>query len=821
MDVNYYNPETGEVHGFPPSQTPPPGWKRLKPIALHPGWNIISKGGCVLFEPGREPKLYLDPDSGETKWLRWPYIAKGNWKPFVPLFFPPAGTTYGTEYFDPQSGQSYHFQEGQTPPPGWKKLQPIPPHPSELIAGKGGCALFEPGKEPKLLVDPKTGESRWMYWPYTKPSQFSLPLSPLIAPPPLTENSRQYFNPATGETYNFKKGETPPPGWKKFAPVPPHPDWHIVGKGGDVLYEPGKEPKLFVDPETGESKWFQWPYDEIDSGWQEVKYLFTPPANTKTEDEYFDPLTGQSYHFKDGQEPPAGWKKLKPRPPIPGSNIISNGGCVLYEPGKEPRLFVDPETGESQWVQWPFRKIGADWKPLGFLSGKPPMTERTNDYFNPMTGDCYTCKPGETPADDWKKLKPVPFPPDWNTAGNCGCLLYEPGKEPRLFVDTEAGDSKWVQWPYEDLPTTWLPLNFLPGNPDKINEVLNIEGDTPEYWDEEDDDDQQIQPPLDHSINFLMSDPAKLLSALLVSADPILEWSIWNPIFNASTISKWNPAVNFSPLNFYYSEHRLADLKKILALRKSVWALRGGLIRVRGLVLEGLAGGNLRAGSYAADVIEGGDVIQIKSFYNTTLKNVASQIKRAAPKLLKLFKSNPSFYKGSIFKIQSIVPTGTTESVVDSIYDVARQELKPAMAEVGVESGASVVKGIPGAIGKGLKGLSFAGGVFSTYQLVQDIRKGDVASGIGNGAGTATFVLETGGTLIGSTAMTAGSALTASFALGYAGGTLINDHVLSDQTKSLIGETLVEFEDHGFQDIKEFYGGKAKATLRWLGKLVK
>ena len=60
-----------------------------------------------------------------------------------------------------------------------------------------------------------------------------------------------YYNPETGESYGFGPGQKPPKDWKKLQDIPPHPDWDLIGSGGCVLYDPGKEPRLFVDVETG------------------------------------------------------------------------------------------------------------------------------------------------------------------------------------------------------------------------------------------------------------------------------------------------------------------------------------------------------------------------------------------------------------------------------------------------------------------------------------------------------------------------------------------------------------------------------------------
>jgi hypothetical protein len=82
----------------------------------------------------------------------------------------------------------------------------------------------------------------------------------------------EYVNPQTGEIYAPQGGEDPPAGWiKVIDPLPP-------GRPGDALveYAPGKEPRRWVNPKTGETVWTDSPFDGPD-GYVPDRPMYTPP----------------------------------------------------------------------------------------------------------------------------------------------------------------------------------------------------------------------------------------------------------------------------------------------------------------------------------------------------------------------------------------------------------------------------------------------------------------------------------------------------------------------------------------------------------------
>jgi hypothetical protein len=212
------------------------------------------------------------------------------------------------------------------------------------------------------------------------------------------------------------------------------------------------EPNLYINPATGDSAWvhFGHPHPE---GWKPFIPRLTPPPNTDSNREYFNPQTGESYIFGPAQIPPPDWKKLQPVPPQDPRNPYA---MISWIPGKEPRLYVDPETGKSQWVSYG-DKPPDGWKPLRPRFTPPPQTDNKGEFFNPETGDSYNFGPDQEPPPGWKKLQPVP-PQD--PRNPYVMISWIPGKEPRLYVDPETGTSQWVS--YGDKPADgWRPLNPL------------------------------------------------------------------------------------------------------------------------------------------------------------------------------------------------------------------------------------------------------------------------------------------------------------------------------------------------------------------------
>jgi hypothetical protein len=443
MPRRFFDPQTGEYFEFGPDQQPPPDWKPLGDIPEIP---FGPPGATVSWIHGMEPRLWVDPATGRCAWKPGNFTCDPGWKPLVPRWVPPPGTAYEREFFDPQTGDSYNFGPGEQPPPGWKKLRPVPP--LSLGLPQGSTVSWIPGMEPRLYVDPATGESRWIHFG-TEPPQGWKRLLPRMFSPPGTDHPNEYFDPHSGHSYNFGPGQRPPAGWKKLKPVPPlRPP--SLPEGSTVSWIPGHEPRLFVDPETGASKWGYGPFGGP-KGWLPLSPLLEPPPGTDAHTEYFDPATGASAEFGPDSTPPAGWKPVKPVPPLyPG---LGPGATVSFIPGMEPVVYIDPATGETRWVHWG-DEPPAGWRRLVPRLDLPQGTRIPRQFCRFESAECRVFAQDEQPGAGWSPMDSVAPVTGQSPVG--GVVSYPPGQGPQLYVLPADKTSRWVQ-PGEVAPAGWLP----------------------------------------------------------------------------------------------------------------------------------------------------------------------------------------------------------------------------------------------------------------------------------------------------------------------------------------------------------------------------
>jgi hypothetical protein len=226
----------------------------------------------------------------------------------------------------------------------------------------------------------------------------------------------------------------------------------------------------------------------------------------------------------------------------------------------------------------------------------------------------------------------------------------------------------------------------------------------------------------------------------------------------------------------------------------------------RGHYFDRLGGNNLGRYYPRVDYLKGGVVGSIKSTRLTDPKQLEKIVREAYRKMIQAIRTDSNLARAVSAEVKIIVPHGTSTSITRIIERVSSEI---HLQHSGIKfNPPKIVRGIPGALGTFLKGMGIAGGFYSAIQLQHDIEKGDVASAIGSGAGAATTLLEIGGGVLSSTALAASAAVVGSFAVGYGAGTMINDHLISEEVKDIIGGTIAEIVDHGWENIKEFYLGK-------------
>jgi len=259
----------------------------------------------------------------------------------------------------------------------------------------------------------------------------------------------EYFDPQTGDSYNFGPEQEPPDEWIKLKPISDS----LAGlpPGSTVAWLPGGEPRLFVDPATGENRWIHGSEEEP-RGWLALRPLIAPPSLNAVKHSWYDPLTGESYVFGPDQRPPAGWKKLKLIPSR--TPILPPGSTAPWLRGRGSRPYVNPESGDVQWAD-PVKGPPTGWIALQIRFTSPPPTESGREYFDPATGESHVFQPGEEPPLHWKKLRPTPPQVPGLSPGST--VTWLPGRAPVLYVNPSSGEQVWVGPPAKP-PASWIEL---------------------------------------------------------------------------------------------------------------------------------------------------------------------------------------------------------------------------------------------------------------------------------------------------------------------------------------------------------------------------
>lgn len=186
--LTYFNPSTGDYRDFKEGEQPV-DWKELHPP---PPIDGLPAGATVTWQSGFEPRPYVNPLTGELRWITPYQPAPAGWlqlhpqPPLAPVvgdhaqFSGPTkvARSYGP-HFNPSTGESFDFPPGTQVPPGWKPLEPLPSQVPGLPVG--ATATFTPGMEPRPYLNPTSGEQRW-FTPGRAPKDW-LPVRPLDKAP--------------------------------------------------------------------------------------------------------------------------------------------------------------------------------------------------------------------------------------------------------------------------------------------------------------------------------------------------------------------------------------------------------------------------------------------------------------------------------------------------------------------------------------------------------------------------------------------------------------------------------------------------------------
>jgi hypothetical protein len=277
----------------------------------------------------------------------------------------------------------------------------------------------------------------------------------------------------------------------------------------------------------------------------------------------------------------------------------------------------------------------------------------------------------------------------------------------------------------------------------------------------------------------------QLLHTAASGAHAITEGAIWNPTVWGNLSDKVRKAIDFS---------RGVTLEKFAG---NITA--GGLGRITG----GLGRYVKDADRATATVVQ-----QIKS---TSQFSRVAQITRDATRDAAKFIANDASYAGRAAQARIVLPTGTPKSVISAAEDALAALRKPIS---GVVAAPKVTTGLPGVGGIALKALAPIGAVLSAHSLGEDLAKKDYAAATSDAAGTVAGGLETfalastalgaGGTASAGAAATGGVALAgagggaaaaasvaapvvASFGVGVAAGTYINNHTEISDTAAAGG----------------------------------
>jgi hypothetical protein len=160
---------------------------------------------------------------------------------------------------------------------------------------------------------------------------------------------------------------------------------------------------------------------------------------------YFDPKTGESSDFGPDETPPPGWTKV-----IPTTDPKPKPG--MWNLGHQPELWVDPNTGQTKWVE-----VGSDYKPVDPPQGwvelvprkQPPETPPERPVATTETPPrTPTPKTPETPTTETPRTPTTATPPRTPTTDT------PPPRTPETPPPTQTTDTPPKTPTSDDIPST-------------------------------------------------------------------------------------------------------------------------------------------------------------------------------------------------------------------------------------------------------------------------------------------------------------------------------------------------------------------------------
>jgi hypothetical protein len=166
-------------------------------------------------------------------------------------------------------------------------------------------------------------------------------------------------------------------------------------------------------------------------------------ANGNSLETYFDPKTGESSDFGPDETPPPGWIKV-----IPTTDPKPKPG--MWNLGHQPELWVDPNTGQTKWVE-----VGSDYKPVDPPQGWVELVPRKQPPETPPERPVATTEtPPRTPTPETPKTPTTETPRPPTTEMPPRTPTTDTPRTPETPQPTQTTDAPPKTPTSDDIPST-------------------------------------------------------------------------------------------------------------------------------------------------------------------------------------------------------------------------------------------------------------------------------------------------------------------------------------------------------------------------------